>query len=114
MHQKRCYASVCLLDGKIYAMGGNNGHMRLNSCEVYCPETNQWTLIASLNRRRSDADACVHHGRIYITGIFHFQSIFSLRFISYKRLAAFTQVATMATRAYNPVKFTMLKKMNGQ
>lgn len=68
MHHRRCYASVCTLNGKIYALGGNNGIMRLRSAEVYCPKTNQWTLIASMNRRRSDADACAFNDRIYITG----------------------------------------------
>lgn len=68
MHHRRSYTTVCTLNGKIYAMGGNNGSARLNSCETYDPETNQWTLIANMNRQRSDGNACTLNGRIYITG----------------------------------------------
>lgn len=68
MHDRRCYGSVGVLNGKIYAMGGNNGTRRLYSCEYYNPDTNQWTLFANMNRRRSDADACTFNGRIYVTG----------------------------------------------
>lgn len=49
MHSRRCYVSVVELNGFIYAMGGFNGEMRLNSVERYDPATNQWTLIESMN-----------------------------------------------------------------
>lgn len=69
MHEKRCYVSTSLLNSNIYVLGGNNGMPeRLNSCEMYNPDTNQWTLIANMNRRRSDADSCTFDGRIYVTG----------------------------------------------
>lgn len=70
MHDRRCYPCVCVLNGKIYAMGGKSMHSRLYSCEIYNPESNQWILIASMNRRRSDAAACTFNGRIYITGLY--------------------------------------------
>lgn len=69
MHDRRCYGCVCVLNGKIYALGGNNGTRRLYSCENYNPDTNQWTFIENMNRRRSDADACTFDGRIYVTGL---------------------------------------------
>lgn len=68
MHHRRCYVSVCELDGKIYAIGGHDGHNRLRAAEVYCPETNQWSLLASMTVKRSDADACVVDRKIYILG----------------------------------------------
>lgn len=70
MHFRRCYVSVCVLNNKIYAMGGHDGHSRLRSTEVYCPETNQWTLLANMAIRRSDADAAQIDGKIYIFGVF--------------------------------------------
>lgn len=68
MHCKRCYVSVCVLDDKIYAMGGHDGDRRLTSTEVYCPKTNQWTLLANMTVERSNADAAQIGGKIYIFG----------------------------------------------
>lgn len=57
--QHRCYVSVVLLDGIIYAMGGFDGHHRLNTAEKYDFERNQWTMIAPMASQRSDACAAV-------------------------------------------------------
>lgn len=51
-------------------MGGHDGHNRLKSLEVYVPEKNQWTLLANMSVKRSDADACTINGKIYIIGLF--------------------------------------------
>lgn len=68
MHNRRCYVSVCALNGQIYAMGGHDGNIRLRTVERYCVETNQWTIMASMHARRSDSDACVLNGKIYMIG----------------------------------------------
>lgn len=68
MHSRRCYVSVVEMNGFIYALGGFNGEIRLNSVERYDPTTNQWTLIESMNYVRSDAHACVLNNKIYIIG----------------------------------------------
>lgn len=60
--------SVVALNGFIYAMGGFNGEIRLNTVERYDPTTNQWTLIESMNYVRSDAHSCVLDSKIYIVG----------------------------------------------
>lgn len=64
MYERRCYISVAVLDGFIYAIGGFDGHGRLKSTERYDPDTNQWTLTASMNERRSDASATSLQGRV--------------------------------------------------
>lgn len=64
MHERRCYVSVAVLDGLIYAMGGYDGYRRLNSVECYDPMTNQWTLMAPMNEVRSDASATSLQGRV--------------------------------------------------
>lgn len=69
MHYRRCYVSVCVLNDRIYAMGGHDGHSRLRAVESYNTETNQWTLMSSMALRRSDADACELNGLIYIVGV---------------------------------------------
>lgn len=58
-------------------MGGHDGHSRLRATEVYCPETNQWTLLANMMVRRSDADASEVDGKIYIFGLFSCQHAFT-------------------------------------
>lgn len=68
MHCRRCYVSVAVLDGIIYALGGYDGLNRLNSAERYDPKTNQWTMIPPMKTQRSDAHACALGGKIYITG----------------------------------------------
>lgn len=68
MYYPRCYVSVVVHDGAIYAMGGYNGRTRMNSAERYDPEKNQWELIAPMQKQRSDASAAAVHDKIYIVG----------------------------------------------
>ncbi|KAH8035266.1 hypothetical protein HPB51_004507 [Rhipicephalus microplus] len=58
-HTARCYVSVAVLDGKIYALGGYDGDRRTNTAERCDPATNTWSLIADMNDQRSDACATV-------------------------------------------------------
>lgn len=73
MHCRRCYVSVTELNGMIYAIGGYDGHNRLNTVERYNPRTNQWSVIPPMNMQRSDASACTLQERIYATGGFNGQ-----------------------------------------
>jgi len=73
MHCRRCYVSVSELIGMIYAIGGYDGHNRLNTAKRYNPKTNQWSIIPPMNMQRSDASACTLNGRIYATGGFNGQ-----------------------------------------
>lgn len=59
----RCYVSVAMLDGVIYAIGGFDGHQRLKSVEKYDFERNQWTMVSPMNAFRSDACATVLNGK---------------------------------------------------
>lgn len=68
MYYPRCYVSVAVLRGKIYALGGYNGRNRMNSAERYDPERNQWELITPMQRQRSDASASTVNDKIYIVG----------------------------------------------
>jgi kelch-like protein 10 len=60
----RCYVSVVVLDDVVYAMGGYNGLFRLKSVERYNYKTNQWSLIGSMNVKRSDASATILNGNM--------------------------------------------------
>lgn len=68
MYYPRCYVSVAIHRGKIYALGGYNGRNRMNSVERYDPEKNQWELVTPMQRQRSDASAATVHDKIYIVG----------------------------------------------
>lgn len=58
----RCYISVAVLNGKIYALGGYDGANRQNTAERYDPTANQWSLIAPMQQQRSDASATSLNG----------------------------------------------------
>ncbi|KAM9309955.1 kelch-like protein 10 [Pholidichthys leucotaenia] len=71
MYSSRCYVSVTVLNGCIYALGGCNGRIRLNTAECYRPQSNQWSFIAPMHERRSDASCTTLQHRIYICGGFN-------------------------------------------
>ncbi|XDV31725.1 hypothetical protein PO909_002688, partial [Leuciscus waleckii] len=72
MYERRGFISVAVLDGLIYAIGGVDGgvdgQQRLKTVERYDPNTNQWTMMAPMNEKRSNASATSLQGRIYICG----------------------------------------------
>ncbi|KAH7971945.1 hypothetical protein HPB52_004376 [Rhipicephalus sanguineus] len=70
MAYARCYVSVAVLQGQIYAMGGFDGRSRTRTVERYDIKTNQWSMVADMIEVRSDASAAAAHGRIYIAGGF--------------------------------------------
>uniref|UniRef100_A0A8C6SSU1 Kelch-like protein 10 n=1 Tax=Neogobius melanostomus TaxID=47308 RepID=A0A8C6SSU1_9GOBI len=71
MYHQRCYVSVTVLRDCIYAVGGFNGHTRLNAAEVFDLEANRWSQIAPMNERRSDANCATLNGKMYICGGFN-------------------------------------------
>ena len=64
MHERRCYVSVAYLNGRLFAMGGFNGHVRQNTAEMYLVESNQWSAICPMHVQRSDASACTLNGDV--------------------------------------------------
>jgi N-acetylneuraminic acid mutarotase len=70
----RGHVSAAVLDGKIYALGGDHGHditqIDVNSCHRFDPATKKWSAIASLPDGRShfESSTIVYKGRILIVG----------------------------------------------
>lgn len=62
MRVPRCYVSVAILDGYIYALGGFDGRIRQRSAERFYPSSNQWTLIQPMLCPRSDGGAATVSG----------------------------------------------------
>lgn len=55
MQEKRCSFSVVVLDGKIYAIGGDCDLDYIEGVERYCPIANSWRYVG----RDIDFQKCV-------------------------------------------------------
>ena len=70
----RGHVSAAVLDGKIYALGGDHGHditqIDVDSCHRFDPATGEWSAIASLPDGRShfESSTIVYDGRILVVG----------------------------------------------
>ncbi|CAF4786026.1 unnamed protein product, partial [Rotaria magnacalcarata] len=55
-------------NGRVYAIGGHDGNVHLNSAEVFDPQTNRWEPLAPMNTwRRGIAVGCLG-GPLYAVG----------------------------------------------
>jgi len=68
MPTARSGLGVAVVDGKIYAIGGQNGEGVLNITEEYDPITNDWTTKTSMPTARSDFGIAVYQDKIYVIG----------------------------------------------
>uniref|UniRef100_A0A3Q3AFM9 Kelch-like protein 33 n=1 Tax=Kryptolebias marmoratus TaxID=37003 RepID=A0A3Q3AFM9_KRYMA len=68
MQEKRCFFSVVVLDGKLYAIGGHCEFNHMDSVELYCPTTDSWSFTWPLDLPLSGHVAKVLKGQIFISG----------------------------------------------
>lgn len=81
MSARRYGLSVSVLNGYLYAIGGNDGtgsayssrlvYIRidsLNTVERYNPASNQWHPIAAMDTRRAYASSTVYNGCLHVAG----------------------------------------------
>ena len=69
MPTPRMLLGTCVLDGKIYAIGGApRPHVELSVVEVYDPATDTWTKKANMLAARAGLGASVVNGKIYAIG----------------------------------------------
>eukprot|EP00965_Chrysotila_dentata_P182780 6035566-Pleurochrysis_carterae.AAC.2 len=59
-HEHREYLGAVLLDGKLYIVGGRDGHTCLSSVERFDPRTSSWAPIPPMERKRSHLGTCIH------------------------------------------------------
>lgn len=70
--------STCVVDGKIYAIGGwLLGGWGLSSVEEYDPVTDTWKKKADMPTARGSLSTCVVNGKIYAIGGIHRNNSFS-------------------------------------
>jgi Tol biopolymer transport system component len=71
LNEKRGYAGVAVVKGKIYVIGGLSldvpGYIK-NTVEEYDPTLNQWTLKAPIPTKRWSLGAAVFNDKIYAIG----------------------------------------------
>ena len=73
MSENRCYVSTAVHQNKLYAFGGRGSGPapgRLNTAEVFDPETNQWTEISNMIHGRSDFASVIYDGSVFLIGGF--------------------------------------------
>lgn len=58
------------MSGRVYAVGGFNGSLRVRTVDVYDAVKDQWTSIASMQERRSTLGAAVLNDLLYAVGGF--------------------------------------------
>lgn len=68
MSTLRTRVGVAVLDKKLYALGGFDGHKRLSTVECFDPQFQTWKAVAPMNTRRSALGAVVVSGGIYVVG----------------------------------------------
>jgi N-acetylneuraminic acid mutarotase len=69
MPTARTLLSTCVIDGRIYAVGGAlDQNTCCSSVEEYDPSTNRWTTKANLPETICSLSTCVIDGKLYVIG----------------------------------------------
>lgn len=61
---------VVYMAGKVYAVGGFNGSLRVRTVDVYDGARDQWSSVSSMQERRSTLGAAVLGDMLYAVGGF--------------------------------------------
>ena len=61
---------MTVVRGRVYAVGGFNGSLRVRTVDMYDPTADAWTSIASMDARRSTLGVAVLSDMIYAVGGF--------------------------------------------
>lgn len=59
---------IGVLDGFLYAVGGYNGQVTVNTAERYNPRTGGWNMITEMNTVRSMLGVASMNGQLYAVG----------------------------------------------
>lgn len=59
MSVSRDAVGVCLLGDRLYAVGGYDGQVYLNTVEAYDPQTNEWTQVRLSHRLSVSSSVCL-------------------------------------------------------
>ena len=68
MIEHRSSVGIGVLDGFLYAVGGYNGQVTVNTAERYNPRTGGWNMITEMNTVRSMLGVASMNGQLYAVG----------------------------------------------
>ena len=68
MIEHRSSVGIGVLDGFLYAVGGYNGQVTVNTAERYNPRTGEWNMITQMNTVRSMLGVASLNGQLYAIG----------------------------------------------
>ena len=99
---RRQQLGVGVLEGKVYAVGGSDGSLRLASVECFDPTTNFWSFVAPMGTCRSGVGVGILGGAMYAAGGYDGRSCLNTveRFDTEKNL--WSPIAQMSTRRSFP------------
>lgn len=99
---RRQQLGVGVLDGKVYAVGGSDGSLRLSSVECFDPASNFWSFVAPMGTCRSGVGVGVLGGAMCAAGGYDGRSCLNTveRFDPDKNL--WSPIAHMSTRRSFP------------
>ena len=70
MPVRRCRCGVAVVRGRVYAVGGFNGSLRVRTVDVYDPIKDMWSTAPNMEARRSTLGVAVLNDHIYAVGGF--------------------------------------------
>lgn len=70
MIEHRSSLGVGILDGFLFAVGGYNGQMTVNTVERFNPRTQEWSMITEMSTERSMLGVTSLNGELYAVGMF--------------------------------------------
>ncbi|XP_033908286.2 kelch-like protein diablo isoform X2 [Acipenser ruthenus] len=68
MNVARSELGLAMLDGFVFAVGGWEGHSRLDSVECYNPHTNSWQFVEPMKMAVTSPAVVALDGLLYVTG----------------------------------------------
>jgi N-acetylneuraminic acid mutarotase len=117
MNVPRYNFSVCVHQGKIYAIGGTigggMGAPATASVEVYDPEEDKWNQETELSSNRTHAAACIYNDEIYVLGGSSTESVNPQKIVEVYDLKSknWTRKEDMLTKKMNSVAITYNNKI---
>lgn len=98
MPVRRCRAGLSVIDGKVYAIGGFNGSLRVRTVDVYDPTLDTWLSSVSMETRRSTLGVAVLGNCIYAVGGFDGSSGLNTAEVYDPKTREWRPIAPMSTR----------------
>ena len=68
MIEHRSSLGVSILDGFLFAVGGYNGQMTVNTVERFNPRTQEWSMMTDMTTERSMLGVASLNGELYAVG----------------------------------------------